>query len=193
MWHTPFQKMHVYLDLTHVRMCFTAHIGISQTHSDVTCTFQITHAELDVHGLTQLHAHSFRHGFPFPICTANQSMLKLKGHLLFWLLPILITVFLLKKVPFLFGLLWHLTSLLMPLVCHSFCRMCWPARHLTAFCDLWGSQKIPLFVQNLYQFAKLKYPHLFGESIYSNYKPFTGFEYALTTSSVIFGNPLIYL
>lgn len=70
---------HAHSDPTQVRTCFTAHIGVSQADSDGKCAYSDHNAQSDVHGIIQLYAHSFKYCHPCPVCTANQSILEIKG------------------------------------------------------------------------------------------------------------------
>lgn len=93
-----------------------------------------------------------------------------EGHLLFQACPFLIMKFFRK---------FHLHLV--------FCGIwppggCYVLSHPlpNCFCDLQGSLTTPSFMQNLPQFATLKYPHLLGESCSSHCKPFTEFECAFS-------------
>lgn len=84
MWRALFQKIHMLTGILHMLICVSQHTKVF--HKLILMLHvltQITHAELDVYGIRQLHTHSFRFSLPCPVCTANQPMLQMKGHPLF--------------------------------------------------------------------------------------------------------------
>lgn len=94
----PFsENAHAHLDL-HMFVCVSEHPQVFHKPTLMLCVLiQITCPELDIHGISQLHAPLLRYNLPYPICTVNQPLLKMKGHLLLWLFPILTVVFSLER------------------------------------------------------------------------------------------------
>ena len=157
------QNTHVHSGLTHVR---TFHKPV------LMWTVLIQNAVPS--GIIRSHVTQILPSMPCRHCQLAHT--RDEGQLPFWPCPFLITKFL-RKFHFhlVFCGIWPL-------------RCCWrvtpfaecaesPAAQL--LCVIFRVTQItPLFMQNLCQFATLKYPHLLGESCSSHCKPFTGFECA---------------
>ena len=98
------------------------------------------------------------------------------------------------KFPFT-CLLWPLASLLMPLLCHSLCTLCWPISCLT----VWSSYDLRvaqahhclhcIYIWFSYSNTLIN----LGKVVPATVSLSLGLNVLLTTSSITFGNPVKYL